>query len=74
MGQIDRAMIYFTLATVCLVVGALAYVGDNVPQSGFTEKPIPVKSGERVNSYESYVMDVIESQRDLLAEHNEANP
>jgi|TARA_B110001454_G_C12718074_1_gene433453 hypothetical protein len=72
MGQIDRAMIYFTLATVCLVVGALAYVGDNIPQEGFSE-PRQAKS-VKPNSYESYIMDVVEPQRDLLSEHNEANP
>ena len=74
MGQIDKAMIYFTLWTVCLVVGALAYIGDTIPQAGFTDEPIPKPiSTKNTNMYQEYVNNVVE-QRDLLAEHEEANP
>ena len=74
MGQVDKAMIYFTLGTVCLVVGALAYIGDTIPQAGFTDEPIPKPiSTKNTNMYLEYVNNVVE-QRDLLAEHEEANP
>ncbi len=66
-------MIYFTLATVCVVVGALAYVGDNIPQAGFTDVPVTQKAPLKSNMYEEYV-DTYVAQRDLLSEHNEANP
>ena len=75
MGQVDKAMIYFTLAAVCIVVGALAYVGDNIPQAGFTDEPLPKPVPTKdTNLYQDYVNQVVTEQRDLLAEHEEANP